>query len=101
MLGARRPCIRARARVASISAWAARGPGPQARFFCTAGSSALSGRAPRTSFNMASSTVSGTGMRRMSCCAAINSGPVSTAVGFASAPLVVASSMARSAAASG
>jgi len=48
--GAKRPSIKARARAASIRAWLARGPGPQATCWRTVSISLLSGRPERTSF---------------------------------------------------
>src|SRR5215472_8797386 len=59
--GAKRPSRRARARTASIKAWLARGPGPQAMSLLSGASAP--GRAERTSARIASTTDSPTGMR--------------------------------------
>ena len=70
--GERRPLTSARARVASISACAARGPGPQATCGAIAGSPSP-GRAARTRSRMASTIFSPTGSRRTRRCVAISS----------------------------
>ena len=77
------------------------GPGPQATCRVMSSSSAVSGRAPRTSARMASTTLSPTGTRRISDCASSKSPASSAGIGRVSSAPVVATSMARSAARSG
>ena len=100
--GASRPSSSARARTASMKAWLARGPGPQAiEVADVLQRRPSSGRAARTRRRIASTTFSPTGMRRTTVCASIRSSGVQTRAGAASSPKVVASSMRRSASLSG
>ena len=100
--GTRRPWISARARIASISACAARGPGPQLTASRTAAwVSGVPGRAARTRSRMRSSTGSPTGSRRISRCAAIRLSASKTGSATASSMPVVARMISRSDAAVG
>ncbi len=67
--GANRPSIRARARMASMKAWLARGLGPHATKFRTVSLDESSGRPERTNPSIACTTFSPTGRRRTRACA--------------------------------
>ena len=95
--GASRPSISALARTASISAWLARGPGPQAISRSVSAPAPVPGRAERASFRIASTTLSGTGSWRTRRWMAISSGPVRICSTRRSSVPVVANSMRRSA----
>src|SRR6185437_4530766 len=99
--GASLPSSSARARQASISAWLARGPGPQAMCWRASAISLSSGRPERTSARIASTTLSPTGTRRTRRCAASSSPAESAAPTCSSATPVVATSICRSEARSG
>src|SRR5260370_174717 len=73
---------------ASISAWRARGPGPQAIDLATSPPSGP-GRAERTSARIASTTDSPTGRRRTRRCAAIRSSALIAALALVSSAPVV------------
>ena len=98
--GAKRPSSSARARTASISAWLARGLGPQAISLAVSPPSDP-GRAERTSERIASTTDSPTGSRRTRRCAAIRSSAVIAGFARLSSAPVVSNRIFRSASRSG
>ena len=98
--GDSRPSSSARARTTSISAWLARGLGPQAISLPISPVSGP-GRAERTSVRIASTTDSPTGRRRTSRCAAISSSAVIVGFGLLSSAPVVSNTIFRSASRSG
>ena len=72
-----------------MSAWAARGPGPQLILSRIAADASSSGRQDRTRSRIISTILSPTGMRRSRVCASSNSCEVKTAVAsFSVAPVV-------------